>query len=99
MDYVDDDAMFMFTRGQVVRIRAALNGPRASLLTSDGLAKVLPTARLALSVPGSAAARQTALARQADHGATRVFNGAEWVTLKSAPTTKGAARTDRRRPR
>ena len=33
MDYVDDDAMCMFTSGQVARIHAALNGPRASLVT------------------------------------------------------------------
>jgi len=96
MDYVDDDTMFMFTAGQVARIRAALNGPRASLLTSDGLAKVAPTARLVLSVPASAAARQAALARQADHGATRVFNGAEWVTLKSAAKAKPATARRRR---
>ena len=31
MDYVDDDAMFMFTPGQSLRIRAALAGPRAGL--------------------------------------------------------------------
>lgn len=31
MDYVDDDAMFMFTAGQVLRIRATLAGPRATL--------------------------------------------------------------------
>jgi len=31
MDYVDDDAMFMFTMQQAIRMRAALNGPRKSL--------------------------------------------------------------------
>ena len=31
MDYVDDAAMFMFTRGQVERMHAALDGPRATL--------------------------------------------------------------------
>jgi hypothetical protein len=31
MDYVDDDAMFMFTTQQVVRMQAALNGPRKKL--------------------------------------------------------------------
>ena len=29
MDYVDDDAMYMFTLGQVARMQAALDGPRA----------------------------------------------------------------------
>jgi hypothetical protein len=31
MDYVDDAAMFMFTRGQVARIQATLAGPRATI--------------------------------------------------------------------
>lgn len=30
MDYVDDQAMFMFSRGQVTRMHSALMGPRAS---------------------------------------------------------------------
>ncbi len=37
MDYVDDVAMFMFTADQVARMRAALDGPRASIKTSDAL--------------------------------------------------------------
>ena len=36
MDYVDDACMYMFTTGQKARIVAALNGPRASILTSNG---------------------------------------------------------------
>ncbi len=32
MDYVDDEAMFMFTAGQVARMNACLAGPRASFL-------------------------------------------------------------------
>jgi hypothetical protein len=31
MDYVDDEAMMMFTAGQVVRIQAALDGPRNAI--------------------------------------------------------------------
>jgi hypothetical protein len=31
MDYVDDDAMFMFTQGQVARMQAALDGPRSTV--------------------------------------------------------------------
>jgi hypothetical protein len=37
MDYVDDAAMCMFTRGQVERMAATLSGPRASLLLSPAL--------------------------------------------------------------
>ena len=33
MDYVDDDSMYMFTKGQVVRMHATLDGPRSSLVT------------------------------------------------------------------
>jgi hypothetical protein len=31
MDYVDDDAMFMFTTQQVARMQTALNGPRKKI--------------------------------------------------------------------
>jgi len=48
MDYVDDDAMCMFTRGQVERMAATLAGPRASLRASP-----------ALSAPASAQAVET----------------------------------------
>lgn len=37
MDYVDDVAMFMFSQGQVTRMRATLDGPRASIKTSPAL--------------------------------------------------------------
>lgn len=37
MDYSNDPCMFFFTEGQKQRMRAALNGPRASLLTSNAL--------------------------------------------------------------
>ena len=36
MDYTDDRCMFMFTTGQSSRMSAALNGTRASLLSSNG---------------------------------------------------------------
>src|SRR5262249_31419652 len=33
MDYVDDATMVMFTRGQAMRMQAALDGPRVSLMS------------------------------------------------------------------
>ncbi len=33
MDYVDDEAMFMFTLGQIARMNAALAGPRSTLVS------------------------------------------------------------------
>lgn len=36
MDYVDDQAMVMFTFGQSSRMHAAINGPRSGLLTTTG---------------------------------------------------------------
>lgn len=43
MDYVDDDCMIMFTDGQGVRMQAAINGPRSSLLSSQGCVPVTTT--------------------------------------------------------
>lgn len=38
MDYSDDECMTMFTEGQKLRMLAAINGPRASLLNSNACA-------------------------------------------------------------
>ena len=35
MDYVDDDSMYMFTDGQVARMNATMQGPRASLIQTE----------------------------------------------------------------
>lgn len=40
MDYVDDRAMFMFTAGQVARMQAALDGPRATIGSPAFAAKI-----------------------------------------------------------
>lgn len=42
MDYSDDACLYMFTSGQKSRMRTALMGPRASLLTSPGCVPVTP---------------------------------------------------------
>ena len=43
MDYVDDDAMMMFTQGQITRMQACLDGPRSAIGSSvscGGITKV-----------------------------------------------------------
>jgi hypothetical protein len=40
MDYVNDACMAFFTTGQKTIMRNVLNGPRASLLTSNGCASL-----------------------------------------------------------
>jgi hypothetical protein len=68
MDYTDDVGMYMFTVGQVKRMDATLNGPLASLLTSDVLTppKVEDMANL-LRTKGE------------DHKTKMAFDGAKWV--------------------
>lgn len=44
MDYVDDDSMLMFTPGQVARMSATLDGPRASIIGNGGARLQQPTA-------------------------------------------------------
>jgi hypothetical protein len=52
MDYVDDVAMFMFTRGQATRMNATLNGPRKALFDAlprfPGVLKPNPTPKPAV---------------------------------------------------
>jgi hypothetical protein len=42
MDYVDDDAMFMFSAGQVTRMQATLDGMRSTIGTSVSCGKAIP---------------------------------------------------------
>lgn len=37
MDYVDDKAMFTFTKGQVLRMDATLSGPRGTIVASPAV--------------------------------------------------------------
>lgn len=43
LDYSNDECMSMFTEGQKVRMLAALNGPRVSLLTSNACGAMVAT--------------------------------------------------------
>lgn len=48
MDYVDDECMTMFSEGQKARMLAALNGPRASFLTSTACGLMINTNNVTL---------------------------------------------------
>jgi len=80
MDYVDDDAMFMFTKGQVERMDATVAGARRSLADSEGLTPV-PNERLKL--PKSKKGATTAMASRAKSSkgkdGARRFDGVSWV--------------------
>ncbi|MGA4692907.1 zinc metalloprotease [Rhodococcus sp. AB351] len=61
MDYTDDEAMFMFTAGQALRMRACLEGPRASFLL--GALEPARTESVALGPSGNDETRADSAAR------------------------------------
>ena len=97
MDYTHDAAMFMFTASQVRRMRAALGGPRASILGSDALRPAPRVAPIALKLPPKGADLRKALGREVGGEVTKVFDGARWVPLSRAWATLGGPRGRRRR--
>jgi hypothetical protein len=81
MDYVDDDTMVMFSKGQLERMNATLAGPRASLLVSKGLLPVA-TPRIALPVGGGAVpAASILLGAERGDRVEKVFDGVSWVPV------------------
>jgi len=80
MDYVDDDAMFMFTRGQLARMEATLAGPRKAITISRALTPV-PSERLDLGVALAGAPPVHALERETGEAVKRWFDGVSWVSL------------------
>ena len=80
MDYVFDDTMVMFTKGQVRRMNAALSGPRAALTRSRGL---LPVETDLVDVDaGFREAREShSLPASSERGSKveQVFDGVYWV--------------------
>jgi hypothetical protein len=80
MDYVDDAAMFMFSKGQVDRMDAALAGPRKALLRSKGLTPVA-SERVTLSRSSMRAAAPRRMAAAGDT-AKMWFDGVSWVSRK-----------------
>ena len=84
MDYVDDDTMMMFTKGQLKRMNATLAGPRASLANSMGLTPV-HTARVEGEGLDLAAAEFALVRDQRGIRSSLEFDGIEWVDAASAP--------------
>lgn len=79
MDYVDDEAMVMFSKGQVARMNAALEGPRKALTESNGLNPV-ETERMMLSDAEGREIRASAVAGiEQGEKAQLVFDGVSWV--------------------
>lgn len=76
MDYVDDAAMCMFTRGQVSRMHAALQGRRSGLLASKGLEQ--PVADLNIRL--REAVQLSAFGRPGEPE-EQYFDGVGWVTV------------------
>ena len=74
MDYTDDACMFLFTRGQVSRMHAALAGPRASLVAPDA-----DEAGELLWPVGEFRALAGAQESEQGERPTLVFDGIDWV--------------------
>jgi hypothetical protein len=75
MDYVDDDTMFMFTKGQVQRMNATLAGPRVSLASSAGLTPVA-TPRL-----GTDSGMRSSVSDERGTRPALEFDGVSWVPV------------------
>jgi hypothetical protein len=82
MDYVDDETMVMFTKGQLERMNATLSGPRSALQSSEGLTPVV-TERI--NFADAARESASALTPFSDERGSRpksVFDGVSWVPIK-----------------
>ena len=98
MDYVDDDAMFMFSTGQSTRMNAlfATGGARVGLLSSQG--GVAPSGGSCVAPAGLAASSLTntsaTVSWSAATGAVsynlqyRVSGGSTWTTVNQTATSK-----------
>ena len=79
MDYVNDEAMFMFTKGQVRRMNAALSGPRSSLIDSQGLIEPATEVLSLPEFPIEEAARIPEIGTESGLKPEKKFDGVDWV--------------------
>jgi len=78
MDYVNDEAMFMFTKGQVARMNAALEGPRKTLTQSDALIPI-ETENMMLGSAIEKSGAQLSAVVEVGEKTQLVFDGVSWV--------------------
>jgi len=81
MDYTEDTGMFMFTKGQAKRMWAALDGPRASIKTSEALQKPVAVRAVALSMPKRKVSIRKSVGREVGTAVRTIFDGASWVPI------------------
>jgi hypothetical protein len=98
MDYTDDPGMFMFTKGQVARMRTTLTGPRASLADSPALEPVARVPRVSLPKVRKASVDK-AIGRELGTEVTKIFDGNAWVPRKRALATLRSSGKTGRKPR
>jgi hypothetical protein len=87
MDYVDDDSMFMFTNGQIVRMQACLDGDRSSI----GFTKSGPT--LIISDVGTVVSKDVTVATADVHPTLVAADTPTLATLDVHPTAVSADAT------
>ena len=82
MDYTEDAGMFMFTKGQVRRMRAALDGPRASIKTSRALKPAVAVHAIDLEMPRRKVSLVRAVGKETGTAVRTIFDGATWVPIR-----------------
>ncbi|MBG0828884.1 zinc metalloprotease [Planomonospora sp. ID67723] len=94
MDYTDDAGMFMFTKGQLARMNACLEGPRASFLAAAAMPALAQEATV-----GSAAGAEAAEKFVSDGDVERLLHDSERLTVEVLNDIRAVLDTVAGRPR